>query len=72
MKKSCVRLLLLSLSIVSSIQQGGASEPGVQPGQAGASAKHVGVGVGRMMQRMVHICVMGDAWFQMPDGLHQP
>lgn len=42
-KKSCGRLLLLSLSIVSSIQQGGASEPGEQPGQAGASAKHGGV-----------------------------
>lgn len=39
MKKSCGRLLLLSLSIVSSIQQGGASEPGVQPGQAGGLCK---------------------------------
>lgn len=50
MKKSCRRLLLLSLSIASSIQQGGASEPGAQPGQTGASAKHGGVGVGRRMQ----------------------
>lgn len=38
-EKSFRRLLLLSLFIASSIQQGGASEPGVQPGQAGASAK---------------------------------
>lgn len=35
----CSRLLLLSLFNASSIQQGGASEPEVQPGQAGASAK---------------------------------
>lgn len=41
-EKSCGRSLLLSLFIASSIQQGGASEPGVQPGQAGASAKRVG------------------------------
>lgn len=34
-KKSCRRSLLLSLLIASSIQQGGASEPGVQPVQAG-------------------------------------
>lgn len=34
-EKSCGRSLLLSLFIASSIQQGGASEPGVQPGQAG-------------------------------------
>lgn len=33
---------LLSLFIASSIQQGGASEPGVQPGHAGASAKRGG------------------------------
>lgn len=37
---------MLSLSIASSIQQGGASEPGVQPGQAGVSAKHGGAGLG--------------------------
>lgn len=72
MKKSCQRLLLLSLSIVSSIQQGGAREPGAQPGQAGASAKHGGVGVGRTMQRMVGICVTGDAWVQMPDAPRKP
>lgn len=45
-EKSCGRSLLLSLFIASSIQQGGASEPGVQPGQAGASAKRGGVGLG--------------------------
>lgn len=45
-EKSCGRSLLLSLFIASSIQQGGASEPGVQPGQAGASAKRGGGGGG--------------------------
>lgn len=39
------RLLLLSLFIASSIQQGGASEPGVQPGQAGGLCE-AGGGVG--------------------------
>lgn len=45
-ERSCGRSLLLSLFIASSIQQGGASEPGVQPGQAGggASAKQGGEG----------------------------
>lgn len=48
-ERSCGRSLLLSLFIASSIQQGGTSEPGVQPGQTwgaegGASAKQGGEG----------------------------
>lgn len=70
-KKSCGRLRLLKLSIASSIQQGGASEPGAQPGQAGASAKHGGAGVGRMMQNGGWCaCVMEDgAEVLMPRGV---
>lgn len=68
MKKSCRRLLLLSLSIASSIQQGGASEPGAQPGQTGASAKHGGVGVGRMMQNGGW-CACDGGWCPLRDQL---
>lgn len=60
-EKSCGRSLLLSLFIASSIQQGVASEPGVQPGQAGASAKRGGgsggVGEGRGWCVCVCVCV---------------
>lgn len=45
-KERCRRSLLLSLFIASSIQQGGASEPGVQPVQAGWGLCEVGVRVG--------------------------
>lgn len=49
-ERSCGRSLLLSLFIASSIQQGGASEPGVQPGQAGGGGplrSREGRGIGR-------------------------
>lgn len=46
-ERSCGRSLLLSLFIASSIQQGGASEPGVQPGQVGGGLCEAGRGIGR-------------------------
>lgn len=54
---------MLSLFIASSIQQGGASEPGVQPGQARASAKRRGVGWGDggRVKDGVCVSVMEDA-----------
>lgn len=63
-ERSCGRSLLLSLFIASSIQQGGASEPGVQPGQAGEGGLcEAGRGgeSGGMEEwwRMAHVCVCG-------------
>lgn len=64
-ERSCGRSLLLSLFIASSIQQGGASEPGVQPGQAGgggALQSREGRGIGRdggVVEDGARVCLCG-------------